>query len=1352
MRRTPVWLAACVFFVGLACGCEPASDDPADSGGPPPDAGAVLPDADVSPDAEELMPDRALPPDLGGPVPDAALPPDAGEPPLDAAPPPDAALPDPDAAPRPDAAIPDPDAARPAEPLPEAGPFCASNVCPPEPDCVECADELVFVDAAAEPGGDGTRARPFRRIGPALDLAEARGGAAVVVAVGRYEETIGLPDGVSIHGGFGPEWRRGAGATEFRGVEPDGDQLTAVRAVDILRGAGLDQVTLTTVDGGPGVTTSGVLARRASALILHEVIARPGRGGDGQAGRDGAPGTAGGDGSDAEVVLEDIGCRLDVAPGGGGHNNACPVADGGRGGRQAGPPGPPAAQCDDPPCPPAGGVAGAAGDDGLTSFLAPLVEGEWRGVTGDSGEPGHPATGNRGQAGGLVEGARGRFAAGGGGGAGGCGGTAGTGGGPGGASFGLFAVDSPGLRVRASDLAGGSGGVGGAGGLGGAGGAGGADGVSLDCRVSQDRPEWHDCHGEIGPCEPTPGRVPAMHGGDGGAGGRGADGVSAGVLCVGGDLALDDATVLAAGEAAHAATDYGCCVPDEAAAEACEADGGQYDAGRCICRHADLCPDFPQPEVCNGLDDDCDGRIDAALARREVPVNAPWLARFNARDTWIVRLGAYPTETGAYVIWSAEDQAWPELDPSPTGFWVVYLDADLVPSPATLVAMEPDASLTVATSGERALLAFGGWFAAGSLLYVAAPGEEGEGPRVDARPAHAAAVTLAPAAQGYAAALLDDGLRYAPVGEDGEVGDATVLAEQAAGPVAIAPVGGGHAVLATVDGRPQLFVVDAEGVAVGEPLAFDPIEPAGRVRYAAAAGLDEGAVFAWTEGELVRAVFVDAEGRSGAAHDLGDGSLGGIDALGEQAGVRMTVGRRGLMIRFDADGPAAAVESVSGVRLADEYLGVTLRDGRAVWAQFGLLCALADEIVAEGMPCGPESPPCAVGTFCVGDVCAVRRCGDGVRAGNEACDDGDEVEDDGCTSECLVGRVAVGHPCAPDGPECVDGSYCDDVCTAHRCGDGLLAEGEACDDGNDIEDDGCTSLCESDALGEGRPCAGAERPCDRDTWCPEGADAVCTAHLCGDGHQTGPEGCDDANDDDADGCTAACECTLGPQQLPPPADGAVCEASEDTCGRAPPELPSCPVVACGIRPATPEALGDEWVLDLDEQGRTRATKAWRWIDNIDGEVIDETWIVVFDAEGRAIEYTRDIRGSLGNNLFEGVDCGFDAAGRLEYYREHSDFFGGWILHCGFTGDRVTQVDTLSGRGRSRTRYAYEDDRLLSRGDTTACAGADTPYEECAREEVTYRYASTRLAAEDVAIFEAGGAEAAGRRLSHVGCP
>jgi cysteine-rich repeat protein len=82
-------------------------------------------------------------------------------------------------------------------------------------------------------------------------------------------------------------------------------------------------------------------------------------------------------------------------------------------------------------------------------------------------------------------------------------------------------------------------------------------------------------------------------------------------------------------------------------------------------------------------------------------------------------------------------------------------------------------------------------------------------------------------------------------------------------------------------------------------------------------------------------------------------------------------------------------------------------------------------------------------------------CGNGQRVESEICDDGNKKSGDGCSSACTVER---GFTCEGGSPSTAD------VCTASpppppKCGDGIRAASEACDDGNEDSEDGCSSAC-----------------------------------------------------------------------------------------------------------------------------------------------------------------------------------------------------------------------------------------------------------------------------------------------------
>eukprot|EP00435_Cladocopium_sp_Y103_P068641 s1255_g31.t3 len=136
-------------------------------------------------------------------------------------------------------------------------------------------------------------------------------------------------------------------------------------------------------------------------------------------------------------------------------------------------------------------------------------------------------------------------------------------------------------------------------------------------------------------------------------------------------------------------------------------------------------------------------------------------------------------------------------------------------------------------------------------------------------------------------------------------------------------------------------------------------------------------------------------------------------------------------------------------------------------------------------------------------ICGVT-CGNAQRENGEACDDGNRIAADGCSPGC---EVEAGFACMPMGQQ-RPGRKIPDYCEA-ICGDGLLVVGEECDDGNQVSGDGCGPTCKIEQSG---------------TACPPLSDsngAVCRP-TCGDGIRGPGEECDDANSFSGDGCSKDC--------------------------------------------------------------------------------------------------------------------------------------------------------------------------------------------------------------------------------------
>jgi cysteine-rich repeat protein len=146
-------------------------------------------------------------------------------------------------------------------------------------------------------------------------------------------------------------------------------------------------------------------------------------------------------------------------------------------------------------------------------------------------------------------------------------------------------------------------------------------------------------------------------------------------------------------------------------------------------------------------------------------------------------------------------------------------------------------------------------------------------------------------------------------------------------------------------------------------------------------------------------------------------------------------------------------------------------------------------------------------TVCQGDECPnpVEKgiCGDAVLTEDEACDDGNVADGDGCAASCL--SVEPGHSCSPPGVPCH---------AVALCADSVVNSNEMCDDGNSVDGDGCSARCK---LELGYRC--------------DGSPSECTATTCGDGEPEGAESCDDGNTVPLDGCSETCqaepECTEG---------------------------------------------------------------------------------------------------------------------------------------------------------------------------------------------------------------------------------
>lgn len=133
-------------------------------------------------------------------------------------------------------------------------------------------------------------------------------------------------------------------------------------------------------------------------------------------------------------------------------------------------------------------------------------------------------------------------------------------------------------------------------------------------------------------------------------------------------------------------------------------------------------------------------------------------------------------------------------------------------------------------------------------------------------------------------------------------------------------------------------------------------------------------------------------------------------------------------------------------------------------------------------------------------------CGDGVLTPPEQCDDGNNESGDGCMYDCRTEFVPNDGTCDDANNETCEYSPAD---CCPLCGNGSLDTGEGCDDGNNVNDDGCSQGCTDEVPGAecGNAIVEIGETCDDGNTTPEdGCDASCIAEFVeGDGV------CDTAN-------------------------------------------------------------------------------------------------------------------------------------------------------------------------------------------------------------------------------------------------
>ncbi|WP_422884877.1 DUF4215 domain-containing protein [Nannocystis pusilla] len=198
-------------------------------------------------------------------------------------------------------------------------------------------------------------------------------------------------------------------------------------------------------------------------------------------------------------------------------------------------------------------------------------------------------------------------------------------------------------------------------------------------------------------------------------------------------------------------------------------------------------------------------------------------------------------------------------------------------------------------------------------------------------------------------------------------------------------------------------------------------------------------------------------------------------------------------------------------------------------------------------------------------------CGNGEVEGGEECDDGNDVEGDGCEPSC-VPTPQCGNSMIEQGEVCDDGNTEDgDECSADcqtatpepECGDGTVQEPEMCDDGNQEPGDGCEPDCTP------------------------------TPPECGNGIEEGDEQCDDGNDvDGGPGDFCKNDCTpFFPASCNAPADYVVCDNALNLADKADKTQAHKAIGICNDSPANSIQITD-WSFNATDNASWQIAKGF----------------------------------------------------------------------------------------------------------------------------------------------------------------
>ena len=203
------------------------------------------------------------------------------------------------------------------------------------------------------------------------------------------------------------------------------------------------------------------------------------------------------------------------------------------------------------------------------------------------------------------------------------------------------------------------------------------------------------------------------------------------------------------------------------------------------------------------------------------------------------------------------------------------------------------------------------------------------------------------------------------------------------------------------------------------------------------------------------------------------------------------------LIDVEADEPSAQVQFFDGSDGLISMVTLTqVGDNGTATFDLGMTSNVTRMVVTlngsgaiDNIVFGPPAPSCGDGNIDPGETCDppglpegepnecrddCTYCGDGNidTSAGEQCDDGNNMDGDGCDATCQIetpscgdGNIDPGETCDPPGQPEGEPSECRDDCT--YCGDMNIDTGEECDDGNNEPNDGCDPYCNLEGGGEG---------------------------------------------------------------------------------------------------------------------------------------------------------------------------------------------------------------------------------------------------------------------------------------------